>query len=176
MAPQKKQPLAKKRCSSTVGLNLASILHYLEPANIMHQLRLKMLVKRGLKLGSDCYIVPSAFIDASFAHLISIGCNCRITANVVILAHDASTKALIGYTKIGAVSIGNNCFVGSGSIILPGVVIGDNVVIGAGSVVTQNIPSNSVAVGNPARVVTSSSIFAEKHRALMKNNPQRYVP
>ena len=42
---------------------------------------------------------------------------------------------------------------GGGAIILPGVTIGDNVVIGAGSVVTKDIPSDSVACGNPCRVV-----------------------
>jgi len=49
--------------------------------------------------------------------------------------------------------IGKNCWLGSGSIVLPGVTIGDNVVIGAGSVVTRDIPSNVVAVGNPCRVL-----------------------
>ncbi len=51
------------------------------------------------------------------------------------------------------VRIGRNCWIGAGSLILPGVTIGDNVVIGAGSVVTKDIPSNMVAVGNPCRVM-----------------------
>lgn len=51
------------------------------------------------------------------------------------------------------VHIGENCWIGAGAIILPGVTIGDNVVIGAGSVVTKDIPSNVVAVGNPCRVL-----------------------
>ena len=51
------------------------------------------------------------------------------------------------------VHIGNNCWIGAGSIILPGVTIGDNTVIGAGSVVTKDIPANVVAVGNPCRVL-----------------------
>ena len=49
--------------------------------------------------------------------------------------------------------IGDNVWIGAGSIILPGVRIGDNTVIGAGSVVTKDIPSNVVAVGNPCRVL-----------------------
>jgi maltose O-acetyltransferase len=51
------------------------------------------------------------------------------------------------------VTIGEECWIGGHSTILPGVTIGDRVVIGAGSVVTKDIPSDSLAVGNPARVV-----------------------
>jgi maltose O-acetyltransferase len=51
------------------------------------------------------------------------------------------------------ITIGDNVWLGGGAIVLPGVTIGDNTVIGAGAVVTKDIPANSVAVGNPARVV-----------------------
>ena len=51
------------------------------------------------------------------------------------------------------VHIGQNCWIGAGAIIMPGITIGDNVVIGAGSVVTKDIPSNAVAVGNPCRIM-----------------------
>lgn len=51
------------------------------------------------------------------------------------------------------VTIGDDCWIGGGVIICPGVTIGDRCVIGAGSVVTRDIPSDSVAVGNPARVI-----------------------
>lgn len=51
------------------------------------------------------------------------------------------------------VHIGRNCWIGAGSIILPGVSIGDGTVIGAGSIVTRDIPSGVVAVGNPCRVM-----------------------
>lgn len=53
------------------------------------------------------------------------------------------------------VTIGDNVWIGAGVMILPGVSIGDNVVIGAGSVVTKDIPSDSLAVGNPCRVIRS---------------------
>ena len=55
------------------------------------------------------------------------------------------------------VTIGKNCWIGAGAVIVPGVTIGDNVVIGAGSVVTRDIPSNTVAVGNPCRVLREIS-------------------
>ena len=53
------------------------------------------------------------------------------------------------------VKIGNNVWIGGGAIVCPGVTIGDNCTIGAGSVVTKNIPANSIAVGNPCKVIRS---------------------
>ena len=55
------------------------------------------------------------------------------------------------------VTIGKNVWIGSGSIILPGVSIGDNSIIGAGSVVNKDIPENSIAVGNPCKVIKKIS-------------------
>ena len=52
-----------------------------------------------------------------------------------------------------SVRIGNNCWLGAGVIVMPGVTIGDDTVIGAGSVVTKDIPSGVVAVGNPCKVM-----------------------
>ena len=49
--------------------------------------------------------------------------------------------------------VGNDVWIGAGVHVMPGVIIGDNVVIGAGSVVVKDIPSNSVAVGNPCKVI-----------------------
>ena len=53
------------------------------------------------------------------------------------------------------VTIGDNVWIGGSVTILPGVTIGSNVTIGAGSVVARDIPSNTVAVGNPCKVVKS---------------------
>lgn len=60
------------------------------------------------------------------------------------------------------VKIGNNVWIGGGSIILPGVTIGENSVIGAGSVVNRSIPANCVAVGNPCRVIRCFSVDGER--------------
>ena len=51
------------------------------------------------------------------------------------------------------VTIGDGCWIGGGVIIVPGVTVGENSVIGAGSVVTKDVPANSLAVGNPGRVI-----------------------
>ena len=82
-----------------------------------------------------------------------------------LLTHDASTKKFIGYTKIGRIIIGDNVFIGSGSIILPGVTIGNNVIIGAGSVIRTDIPDNSVVTGNPATIICSTSEYMDRNKA-----------
>jgi acetyltransferase-like isoleucine patch superfamily enzyme len=63
------------------------------------------------------------------------------------------------------VTIGNDCWIGGHTVILPGVTIGDGVTVGASSVVTRNIPSYSIAVGSPARVIRK----AEPVTDLLKN-------
>lgn len=68
-------------------------------------------------------------------------------------------------------TIGNNVFIGAGSVVLPGVTIGNNVVIGANSTVTHNIPDNSVAVGSPARVISTLDEYLEKERRRMETAP-----
>lgn len=53
------------------------------------------------------------------------------------------------------ISVGNNVWIGGNVTVLPGITIGNNVTIGAGSVVTRDIPDNTLAVGNPCRVIKS---------------------
>lgn len=87
---------------------------------------------------------------------VRIGDNAFIAPNVGIytaghpLDADRRNK---GLEYAYPVTIGNNVWIGAGVIILPGVTIGDNAVIGAGSVVTKDIPANTLAVGNPCRVI-----------------------
>ncbi len=59
----------------------------------------------------------------------------------------------LGLEYAKPIRIGNDVWIGGGVSVLPGVTIGNNVIIGAGSVVTRDIPSDSVAVGNPCRVI-----------------------
>ncbi len=119
-------------------------------------------IKRGLTIGENVYINYGCDIDSDFCWLITIGSNVTLAPKVHILAHDASTKRELGYTKIGKVTIGSNVFIGANTIILPSVTIGDKVVIGAGSVVTKDIPTNSVAAGNPARVICSYDEYMQR--------------
>ena len=126
------------------------------------------LIKLGMRVGRNFRRNEHCIIDNSHCWLISIGDDVVLAPRVHILAHDASMWNALGYTKIAKTTIGNNVFIGAGSIILPGVTIGDNVVIGAGSVVTKDIETNTVVAGNPAKPITTYESFIEKHRETMK--------
>ncbi len=87
---------------------------------------------------------------------IYVGDHVMFAPNVVITTTNHTINPelrLEQYQYVKPVHIGNNVWIGSGAVVLPGVTIGDNTVIGAGSIVTKDIPANVVAVGNPCRVL-----------------------
>lgn len=127
------------------------------------------LVHRGMKVGSDFNRQQGCYIDPTHCFLIEIGNNVTFSIRVTVLAHDASTKKSLGYTRIGQVHVGDNVFVGANATILPGVTIGDNSVVGANSIVTKEVPANTVVAGNPARIICSLDEFKEKNSGLMNN-------
>lgn len=133
--------------------------------------QLEIAIANGLQIGKNCHILGECIIDPGHCWLISIGDNVTLAPRVHVLAHDASTKRILGYTLIGRVTIGNNVFIGAGSIILPNVKIGNNVIIGAGSVVSRSIPDNCVALGSPARIICRYEEFVEKKKKLFSKSP-----
>lgn len=118
--------------------------------------------------GNNCEVnMNCTFLDDN---KIVIGDNALIAPNVQIYTafHPTNAKDRFGEPKADGsfefcktitapVIIGDNVWIGGGAIILPGVTIGNNVVIGAGSIVTKSIPDNSVALGNPCRVVRENN-------------------
>lgn len=117
----------------------------------------------GVRMGKDCRLINVDF--STEPYLIRLGD--RVSATQTRFeTHDGAVWAFReefpDIDIVRPITIGNNVFIGYGSIILPGVTIGDNVVIGAGSVVSRNVPSNSVAAGAPARVIKSLHAYREK--------------
>lgn len=124
------------------------------------------LIDKGLQLGNNVFIVSDYFFDPSHCFLISIGDDCTIAPNVRLIAHDASTYKLLGYTKIGKIDIKENCFIGDSTIVLPGIKIGPNSIVGSGSVVTKDVPPNTIVAGNPAKVITTVEKYMHKIEAI----------
>jgi maltose O-acetyltransferase len=131
---------------------------------------LEMLKENGLKVGDNFNMLSECIIDYSHCWHIEIGNNVTLAPRVHILAHDASTKMHLNYTKIKNVFIGDNVFIGTGSIIMPGVSLGNNVIIGAGSVVTKNVADDSVYFGNPAKFFCKTSEFIRKQKSQMNKD------
>lgn len=102
---------------------------------------------------------------ASEAYLITVGSDVTIAHHVVFHTHDGGVRVFRnnfpGMNVYGKITIGNNVFIGSDTIIMPNVSIGNNVVIGSGSVVTNNIPDGVVAAGVPARPLKSIKEYRE---------------
>lgn len=128
---------------------------------------LAMLRRRGLRAGADVHIGPYCVIDYPHAHLIELGDGATLAPGVFLLAHDASTKRPLGYTRVARIRVGRDAFIGAGSMVMPGVAIGDAAIIGAGSLVTQDVPAGMLAVGRPARVVGPVEDYLAKRREEM---------
>lgn len=127
------------------------------------------LVRQGMRVGRNFYRGYNVSLD-DLCWLIDIGDNVTLAAGVCILCHDAGTKRFLGYSRVGRVSIGDNVFIGAGSVVLPGVSIGSNVIIGAGSTVTRDIPGGAVAMGCPARVCGTLEDYLQKQRRRMERS------
>jgi maltose O-acetyltransferase len=107
-----------------------------------------------IRLGANAYINLGCVVLDIMP--VTIGANVLIGPGVHIYAatHPVSVAERRSGLELGrAVTIGDDVWVGGGSVICPGVRIGDGSVIGAGSVVTRDIPASVVAAGNPCRVI-----------------------
>lgn len=117
----------------------------------------------GIRLGENVFINANCtMLDGAY---ITIGDHTLVGPNVQIYTpvhpmDPIARRQTKEYSR--PVSIGRDCWLCGGAIILPGVTIGDRCIIGAGSVVTHDVPSDSVAVGNPARVISLNDWLARK--------------
>jgi maltose O-acetyltransferase len=149
------------------------------PRDLVLRLRgfpsLERLRARGLTLGRDVYLGHGTVIDSGFLRLISIGDETTLSAGVRVLAHDASMKRRLGWTRVAPVSIGRRVYVGAGVIVRPGVTIGDDAIVGAGSVVSRDVAPGTVVAGNPARPISSTAEHLDRHRARLASEPAAYV-
>lgn len=154
--------------------------------------RKRLLKEMFAEIGENCYIEPPFHANWGGRHVhfgndiyanfnltlvddthIYVGDRTKFGPNVTV---DSATHPILpelrekGCQYNLPVRIGRNCWIGAGSIILPGVTIGDNTVIGAGSIVTHDIPPNVVAYGSPCKVARQISqhdrLFYDKTRPI----------
>ena len=124
-------------------------------------------IMNGVQIGENCNICDRCFLESG----VTVGDNVTIKTGVslwsglviednvfvgpgVQFCNDKMPRSK-QYTKHMVTRLHEGCSIGSGSVILPGIIIGNNAMIGAGSVVTKNIPPNSIAFGNPCKVQRS---------------------
>lgn len=163
--------LKQSKLLAIIFRTLAIISRITRSRNIYMKLYCKSLKFKGIILnGTPRFIHYKSMLDASSK--LVLGDNIVISTNVLILTHDYSyTTGLIAIDKkpktdiaiVSPVVIGNNCFIGAGSIILPGSIIGNNVIIGAGTVVKGNIPNYSVVIGNPCKIQGTTKELGSKN-------------
>lgn len=133
------------------------------------------LQKIGIRLnGIPRYIHPSVYFDGKGYDIISLGDRLVVSFGTVFLCHDYSIAC--GFRALGddlsqeafflkPITIGNNVFIGCNVTILPGTTIGDDCIIGSGSVVKGFIPSGSVVTGEASKPRLEIDKWALRHRA-----------
>jgi acetyltransferase-like isoleucine patch superfamily enzyme len=119
---------------------------------------------QGAQIGEGCSIIPRFLGTESY--LVKIGNNVAISEGVMFITHDGAVwgfrKEFPNLQVFGTIIIEDNCVIGQNAILFPNIRIGENSIIGAGSVVISDIPSNTIAIGVPARAFGSVEKYKEK--------------
>lgn len=129
---------------ASMGVSIATIIH---PTAV---------ISTSARVSKGCTVLANAVIHTNTA--VGMGC---IVNTAAIIEHDCVVEDFVNISPKAAMAghtrIGQKSFLGIGSTIIDGITIGEETVIGAGAVVIRDIPSDSVAVGVPAKVVKKSS-------------------
>ena len=130
-------------------LILRKLISLIMPFVFGYRLRIRLYKIMVVNINDDheVYIGRECFIDDEFPELITVKKGACISFRVTIVAHD-SYKGIVK-----PVIIGEKAFIGTGSIILPGVSIGEGSVVAAGSVVNRDVPPKTMAAGVPNKII-----------------------
>lgn len=127
---------------------------FIDGTNFFSVIHPRASISRSSVIGIGTFLAANSVVAPS----VKIGMHCIVNHGACI-DHDSfiGNFSHVGPGALlnGGVRVGQGVFIGAGSIVLPGVVIGEYSVIGAGSVVLSDVDSNTVIVGNPARIIQS---------------------
>ena len=124
-----------------------------------HRALLARYKRQGLTVGEN--FISYAPLYISEPYMVMIGNNVAISGNVTFITHDAAGEHLArigvsdGRSRLGRIAVHDDSGIGYGAMILPGVSIGPRSIVGAGAVVRNDVPPDTVVVGNPARIATT---------------------
>lgn len=142
-------------------------------------------LNKGLTLGKGTLLVGEQSFGSE-PYLIVIGTNCLITDGVRFVTHDGSIQVPLiksgeyildvysSKSTFSPIKIGDNVFIGTGSIILPGTILGSDSIVAAGAVVKGEFPKGVVIGGNPSKVVCSVEEYFERNKSnILLFSPKR---
>lgn len=142
------------------------------------------LKRKGVRMsGRPIYISGIAWIDSSDYSKVALGDKVVISSGVRILTHDYAIARALEAANIATdsevafvrpVTIGDNSFVGTYAIVMPGTEIGRNVIVSAGTVVKGKVADNMIIAGNPWRVVGNTLEYATARKRYLSEPSARY--
>jgi maltose O-acetyltransferase len=128
-------------------------------------IRVAALETSGMKVGKGTHLAMGLVVIDAYTNNVSIGERCSIGAYVTLMSATGPDNSVLkdhpeiqGAIKTEPIVIGNDCWIGSGVIVMPGVTIGDKAVVGAGAVVTRDVGEREVVTGIPARLTRKLSL------------------
>ncbi len=121
---------------------------------LIPRLRIFLFKISGIKIGKNVFInMGLVCVDNYLSNLIVIGDRVSIGPNVTFIPISSSNNSKLRIKKVGTIIVGDDTWIGTNVVIMPGVTIGKEVIIGANAVVTNDIPDYAIAVGIPARII-----------------------
>lgn len=134
------------------------------------QLDIDYYRSEGIEIGENFRTFSNLY--GAEPYLLSFGHSVTISSNVTFITHDNSISKIIESSTdiFGKIKIGDDCFIGHGAIILPGVELGNKVIVGSGSVVTKSYKKGNVIIaGNPAKIICTTKEFGDKAKDVALN-------
>ena len=150
-----------KRLNTLIKMFLLQSVYHWHWLHVLSKTKARTYILKycGAKIGKNVYLSPKIYFDNHLEYL-TIGDNVGLSPMVTLLFHRRNMmnfkygdKHLQTPHIYKPIILCNNCIIGTGAIILPGISIGEGACVGAGAVVTKDVPAWCIVAGNPAKVI-----------------------